>query len=322
MSDLRREVATLQPPISNLADLMAVARALRRATAAHYRELAESMRRHGNDVTAATFERIAAQEDERGRMAGAPAGTGIGAATSSTLDRWARAVLGDGRGVEDAHLATPYTALAVVVRDAERLFSAFSYLAASAESPEVKKAAERLADEELGRGARLRVERRRAYHEERREEEPRHWPSPWAVRSLPDLLAAARTVERNTATRLCLAPARDPILSHLCDETLRLADRLDREADAAAAPGPRMKEALEEIAGGGVSPVPEGAFMALREALADAERAFAFYDAVESSAKDENAMQRAQDLTENALRRVKLLYERLDQFVNEAGRGR
>lgn len=319
MPDLRREFAMLQPPVSMPADLAAAARALRSATARHYRHLAESMRRHGNDATAQTFERIAAEEDERGRKVELPAGP-VGPARGESLDRWARAVLGDGSGVDDAHLATPYSALAVAVRDAERLFRAFSYLAASAERPEVKRAAESLADEELGRGARLRVERRRAYHAELREEAPRYWPSPRAVRSLADLIAAARTVERNIVTRLCLAPVSDPVLTRFCEETLRLADRLDRESRATTTPGPRMLEALAEIAEAAPKPPPEGAIATLREALAEAERAFAFYDTVMTAAADPRIMDRTQDLTREALQRVKLVYEHLDEMIDARDR--
>ena len=61
---------------------------------------------------------------------------------------------------------TPYRALSIAVRNEERAFAFWSYVAGFAEDPEIKKAAEAMAREELGHVAILRKERRRAYHSE------------------------------------------------------------------------------------------------------------------------------------------------------------
>ena len=61
---------------------------------------------------------------------------------------------------------TPYRALAMAVRNEERAFAFWSYVAGFAKDPEIKKAAEAMAREELGHVAILRKERRRAYHSE------------------------------------------------------------------------------------------------------------------------------------------------------------
>jgi rubrerythrin len=54
----------------------------------------------------------------------------------------------------------------MAVRNEERAFAFWSYVAAFAKDPEIKKAAEAMASEELGHVAALRRERRRAYHRE------------------------------------------------------------------------------------------------------------------------------------------------------------
>lgn len=318
MSRSQWNTAQAQSRISTSKELMAAARALRLGAAGHYRELAATMRRNRNEPTARTFERLADEEDERSRSPDIAIDGDIGEARREKLENWAQTVLGEGRGVDDAQLATPYTALAVAVRDAERIFSAFSYLAALAEKPEVKLTAEGLAEEELGRGALLRVQRRRAYREARQEETGSFWPSPTAVRSLGDLLAAASTVERATAQRHHPAAEKNRVLSRFCEETRALADRLDNEAGAVGGPGPRMANSLRDIPATS-RPSSQDVTDALREALAEAERAFAFYDAVVSSTDDEKIMQRAQDLTKGALQRVKYLYEELAANVPDRG---
>jgi rubrerythrin len=55
----------------------------------------------------------------------------------------------------------------MAVQNEERAFAFWSYMAASAKTPDIKSASEAMAREELGHVATLRRERRRAYHRER-----------------------------------------------------------------------------------------------------------------------------------------------------------
>src|SRR6185369_15261290 len=64
-------------------------------------------------------------------------------------------------------LLTPYRALALAVEEAQRNFRIFAHIAALAGSEDVRRDAEHLARNELGRAAALRGARRRAYHAER-----------------------------------------------------------------------------------------------------------------------------------------------------------
>jgi hypothetical protein len=59
---------------------------------------------------------------------------------------------------------TPYKALSIAVKGEERAFSFWTHVATDAESEEVKTQAEMLARQELAHAARLRFERRRAFH--------------------------------------------------------------------------------------------------------------------------------------------------------------
>lgn len=70
-------------------------------------------------------------------------------------------------------LTTPYRALAMAVRNEERAFAFWSYVAAYSKDSEIKQAAEAMAREELGHVSTMRKERRRAYHKEHDEAEGR-----------------------------------------------------------------------------------------------------------------------------------------------------
>jgi hypothetical protein len=93
----------------------------------------------------------------------------LGKAPDPALVRWDAPETFDAQTAAEmkaSRLMTPYRALAMAVRNEERAFAFWSYLAAYSHDPEIKKAAEAMAQEELGHVATLRKERRRAYHRE------------------------------------------------------------------------------------------------------------------------------------------------------------
>ena len=77
------------------------------------------------------------------------------------------------REIGTSRVTTAYRALAMAVRNEERAFAFWSYVAAYSEDSEIKQAAEAMAHEELAHVSTLRKERRRAYHKEREETERR-----------------------------------------------------------------------------------------------------------------------------------------------------
>ncbi len=147
-------------------ELLAVAVALEREAAARYRGLSARMARQGDTSMAAQFAVLAGMEDrhagnvaERGQalLGHAPALRSAGWDLPPTYDE------------EEARGATlgAYQALAFAVRNEERAFVFYTYVAAEAEDPEVRALAEKLARDELEHAALLRHHRRRAFHSER-----------------------------------------------------------------------------------------------------------------------------------------------------------
>ena len=95
-----------------------------------------------------------------------------GKAPDPALVRWEAPETFDAetaREIGTSRLTTPYRALAMAVRNEERAFAFWSYVAAYSKDSEIKQAAEAMAREELGHVSTLRKERRRAYHKEHEE---------------------------------------------------------------------------------------------------------------------------------------------------------
>lgn len=73
----------------------------------------------------------------------------------------------EGADLVPADALSAYRAFSIAVRNEERAFEFWSYVAGRAPSSEIRKAAERMAGEELGHIATLRRERRLAFHRAR-----------------------------------------------------------------------------------------------------------------------------------------------------------
>ncbi|MBF0334931.1 MAG: ferritin family protein [Alphaproteobacteria bacterium] len=177
-------------PIEAITDqnqLMAIAIGMEREAAARYEELAGAMDQAGAREMSSLFRDLAAME--RAHEAG--------------IGRWASR---DGLGAPqpagfawelpesfgDEAAPSPYRALAIAVRNEERAFAFYAYLAAMAPDGETRLRAERLAGEELNHVAQLRAMRRRAFHDERRSLRP-------VPRSIEDLRRTAAVLEDELA---------------------------------------------------------------------------------------------------------------------------
>jgi rubrerythrin len=73
----------------------------------------------------------------------------------------------EGAGLVAPELLSACRAFSVAVRNEERAFMFWTYVSANAQSHEISQAAERMAREELGHVAKLRRERRKAFHMEK-----------------------------------------------------------------------------------------------------------------------------------------------------------
>jgi rubrerythrin len=156
-------------------ELFALAHAMEQEAAARYAGLAEEMRSQGKVDLATIFENLAAEERSHVDSVVRWSKSRVGGPPDSTRISWEGPETFDAQTISEitsSALMTPYRALSMAVRNEERAFAFWSYVAAHADQGEIKRAAETMARQELEHVAKLRKERRRAYHEERRRERP------------------------------------------------------------------------------------------------------------------------------------------------------
>ena len=171
---LRTSLLMTEPAgtLKSLDELFALASAMEVEAANRYTELAEDMRRQNKGALAEVFAQLAAAEREHVDSVARWSQSRRGKTPDPALVRWAAPETFDAetaREIATSRLTTPYRALAMAVRNEERAFAFWSYLAAYSKDTEIKQAAEAMAREELGHVSTLRKERRRAYHKEREE---------------------------------------------------------------------------------------------------------------------------------------------------------
>ncbi len=153
--------------IASLEELLTIARSMEQEAIRGYVALSERMKAQNRPDLAEVFDAL--RLEEQGHL--------------KNVDDWI-----DSRKIEriqDVDLAEPlfddegaavvapelldsYRAFSMAVRNEERAFVFWTYVAAHAQSDDVRQAAERMAREELGHVATLRRERRRAFHDLRR----------------------------------------------------------------------------------------------------------------------------------------------------------
>jgi rubrerythrin len=158
--------------VQSLDELFALANAMEKEAADRYSELAEEMGAQDRDDLAAVFAQLAAAEREHVDSVTRWSLSRRGKAPDPALVRWDAPETFDTETMAEikaSRLTTPYRALAMAVRNEERAFAFWSYIAAYTADPEISKAAEAMAREELAHVATLRKERRSAYRREHRE---------------------------------------------------------------------------------------------------------------------------------------------------------
>ncbi|WP_018719023.1 ferritin-like domain-containing protein [Arhodomonas aquaeolei] len=153
------------PAVDSVPALFALATAMEREAACRYDALAARMHAAGNAALARVFADLAEQEREHEHGI-AEWGRRQGVDTDSLPGfRWQSPESLSEDAVADAGgeaLMTPLRALELAVHNEERAFAFYVRIASEAEEPAVREYAERMADEELGHVALLRLERRRA----------------------------------------------------------------------------------------------------------------------------------------------------------------
>jgi len=169
---LSRTLALSSEPagtLHSLGELFALANAMEREAADRYVELADEMQRQDRLDLTAVFTQLAAAEREHVDSVTRWSQARTGRAPDPALVRWQAPQTFESdtaSEIRGSRLMTPYRALSMAVRNEERAFAFWSYVAAFTDNAEVKAASETMAREELGHVATLRKERRRAYHRE------------------------------------------------------------------------------------------------------------------------------------------------------------
>jgi len=271
--------------IRTMDDLLSVADAMERDSAERYRGFASRLRKQGDADLAAEFETLAALEDRHVGQVAARART--------TLGRTARPLPADWRlpsfSEEEARgaLLDPYHALAFAVRNEERAFSFYTYIAAAADDQALRALAEDLARDELDHASLLRRLRRRAFHQER----PVNVEIPKSVERLRDLV---RQWEKRSAR------------AHAA-----LADRLELSGQPGEA-GVFRRLASEEEAAAADAPVAEApSLSSAAEGLRLIEECFDRLALIGERAKDEPVVAEAQRLAAQMVARLALAGEAL-----------
>lgn len=176
--------------VESMEELLAIARAMEQEAINGYVALAERMRSENRPDLATVFDALVSEEEGH-----------LGA-----VDRWIDESDGaipvivapqeplfddEGAAVVAPELLNSYRAFSMAVRNEERAFVFWTYVAAHAPSEDIRLAAERMAKEELGHVAVLRRERRRAFHDLRKSavSDKNETPSNLEIR-LSDLLEA------------------------------------------------------------------------------------------------------------------------------------
>lgn len=153
--------------LSSMEDLLSVAGAMEQEAIDGYRALSARMEELGRPDLISVFQKLIAEEEAHlssvgswQRTLGLPRSTGAVIAPDPLFDD-------EGTGVVSPALVSAYHAFSMAVRNEERAFVFWTYVASNARSDAIQLAAERMAREELNHIATLRRERRRAFHEER-----------------------------------------------------------------------------------------------------------------------------------------------------------
>lgn len=282
------------------------------AAAGRYATLAKEMERHGQNELAAVFEQLVIEQKALERAILSQGVLPREGATHADASAWAglEDVSDRDEEAQNPHLSTPYKARAFAVRNAERAFRFYSYIAATAASNAMRNLAEWLATEELAEAEQQRVRRRRAYHARRAGGDAAPPPNPRQINSLANLLAAAMVVERRVSRHIAGAMAAGADLLSLADQMRRHVDDLARARNACSDPGPPAAWETAPLTEVGTPEKVGDAKTRSREirlALTESERAFAFYNTVVSTTSNETVMLEAQRLSQNILQVISTL---------------
>ena len=279
-----------EPPVWVTApdQLLAIAHAMELEASRRYRELSRYMYGQEHQELAKLFEFLARIEDKHAQEIADRAKALLGTAIDPSSVKWELPEYFDEEEAR-SRLLTPYRALAIAVRNEERAFAFYSYLAAHAEDTRVRELAEQSAKDELEHAALLRRERRKAW----RRDKPHPLAEPG---SLVELLAEVARGERAAAEAharfaVALAGGGDRTTARVFERVAADELALAEEAQARlGSPPPAAKLRVEVDS--------------VSQALKLLDAAFERYSAIAEHATDEGVLKEGQTLSERALRRL------------------
>lgn len=278
---------------------MDVAVGMEHEAALRYGQLAGIVARQGKSDLAALFGRLAelekAHEDELIQWAERD---GLRAPQPVQFD-WRMPETFD--QAEGAQVFGPYEALAVAVRNEERAFAFYTYVAASALTEEVRRRAEGMAREELEHVSLLRRWRREAFHASRQ-------PRRRTPRTLEELFALSAAMEIASAEVNDAAAAAVGASGAVEAAAVlrRLADKARGHAGGTAPNVPGSDAAEGARASGLLRPGSLTAEGAVRLSIQDAEEILDTYLTAAEHATEETLLNEAQKLAEQSLGRLAL----------------
>jgi rubrerythrin len=278
------------PPVGSPRELLAMALAIETEAARRYRGLAAAMRQRGEDQLGEVFAALAVFEEGHAHRIGRQMTEPVGEIAPERV-AWD---LPEGAADENDgwRRLTPYQALAVAVRNEDRAFAFYSYVAADAPSAAVRRLAEDLAKEELDHAFQLRQERRRAYHRMGVAK-----ARPLVPATLAEFSALVADTEWHAA-RYHRALAAN-VLPEAEDAAPFIAAAEDEERCAREAAG-RIGRALADEA--------LGASPTIDDALRLLEEAFDRYADVAERAKDEGVLNEAQRMAGRVVLRLSRIH--------------
>ncbi|MFZ0693941.1 MAG: ferritin family protein [Alphaproteobacteria bacterium] len=278
--------------VASIDELIAIAHAMEREAGKRYRQLSQRMRIQGEDDVAALFAFLADIENKHADQVDARSRLIVGKAPDPADIRWE---LPENFDEEEAnsYLLTPYRALAIAVRNEERAFAFYSYLAAGSDDDKIRQFAEDFAKDELDHAGLLRRERRKAWRREGRDGPLPKMEKPESVDVLRRQAVAMEraATEGHRALAAALRVEDDPETARLFDEAA--ADEEACAGSIAAKLGGEQAAAVEQAT---PSDIVDG--------LRLLEFAFERYSDIVETASDEAVMLEAQILAERALRRL------------------
>lgn len=293
--------------IGSIDELMAIAAGMEREAAERYEDLANQMDRRDAEL-AALFRSLAEMEREH------ESGIGRWAAREGLMPPQPKAFswrMPETFGEEAGRVLTPYEALGIAVRNEERAFTFYAYLAAMAPDDTVRARAEALAREELSHVSQLRVMRRRAFHMDRppprgirRARNMAEWPS--LVLGLEGGSAEVDGVAADILERAGEAEAASMIRAEV-------QSALRRIHGLSARPGPRSPAAAGARAAGLLEGDTLSRDGALRLSLRNAEEVADAYMATAEHASDETLMREAQAIAQQAIARTAVVRTMLER---------